>query len=96
MAFGVCYGTELLPKKIERTPLPQRSTAEQVHFPHILITFLFHYLCWVIEERYAPLLKEVGKELCLQMPIKILPMIGFPLKGKGGGKDGVKNSGRGD
>jgi hypothetical protein len=26
-----------------------RTTTDQVHFPHILITFLFHYLCWVVD-----------------------------------------------
>ena len=46
VVFGVCYGTELLPKKIEI--IHQRTIAEQVHFPHILITFLFYYLCWVV------------------------------------------------
>ena len=27
---------------------PQRTVSKQVHFPHILITFLFHYLWWVV------------------------------------------------
>lgn len=27
---------------------PQRTIAEQGHFPHILITFLFSYLCWMV------------------------------------------------
>jgi hypothetical protein len=27
---------------------PQRTIAEKVYFPHILITFLFHSLCWVV------------------------------------------------
>jgi hypothetical protein len=47
--FGVCYGAELLPKKIELTP--KEIITEQVHFPHILITFLFHYLCWLMGYR---------------------------------------------
>jgi hypothetical protein len=33
-------------KKIKLAP--QRTIAEQVHYPHILRTFLFHYLFWVV------------------------------------------------
>ena len=40
------YRTELLPKKIRAHP--QRTIAEQVDLPHILITFLFHYHFWVV------------------------------------------------
>jgi hypothetical protein len=44
--FGVCYRTRLLTKKIKITT--QRTIVKQVHFPHILITFLLHYLLWVV------------------------------------------------
>jgi hypothetical protein len=44
--FDVCYGTELL-RKIELAP--KVTIAEQVHFLHILITFIFPYLCWVVD-----------------------------------------------
>lgn len=46
--FGVCYGTELLTRL---SSPPQRTTAKQVHPPHILITLLFHYLWWVVGKR---------------------------------------------
>ena len=31
-----------------RSTRPQRTIAEQDRFPHILTTFLFYYLCWVV------------------------------------------------
>jgi hypothetical protein len=30
---------------------PKRAIVKQVHFPNILITFLFHYLFWVVGKR---------------------------------------------
>jgi hypothetical protein len=27
---------------------PQRNISKQVYFPRFLITFFFHYLCWVV------------------------------------------------
>jgi hypothetical protein len=42
---GVCYRTELLP---EIKLASKELLLKQVHFPHILITFLFHYLWWVV------------------------------------------------
>jgi hypothetical protein len=47
--FGVCYGTELLTKETKLAP--QRTIAEKVHLPHILTTFLFHCLSWVVGKR---------------------------------------------
>jgi hypothetical protein len=38
-------GIELLPKKIKL------ASKEQVRFSHILITFLFYNLCWVLGSR---------------------------------------------
>jgi hypothetical protein len=43
---------------------PQRTVAEQVHFPHILTTFLFHYLCWVVEERRGLILIRLNPYFC--------------------------------
>lgn len=42
----------LLPSSIWSIELaPKRTMAEQVHTPHILITFLFCYLYWVVGQR---------------------------------------------
>jgi hypothetical protein len=40
--------TELLTSWQRRWDLFQRTISKQVHFPHILITFLFPYLWWVV------------------------------------------------
>ena len=40
--------TELLTSWQSKWDLLQRTIAKQVHFSYILITFLFHYVCWVL------------------------------------------------
>jgi hypothetical protein len=61
VGFGVCFRTELLTKKIELTP--KSTIAQQVHFPHIPITFLFHCL-WlvVVKRRGCTFIKTVFKK----------------------------------
>ena len=44
----------------------QRTISKQVHFPYVLITFLFYYLWWVEGQRGGWTFIKVGwKKLCL-------------------------------
>jgi len=46
----------------QRFELPQRTISKQVHLPRILITFLFHHLCWVVGWRRGWTLIKAGWE----------------------------------
>jgi hypothetical protein len=47
--FGVCYGTELLTKKPKLSP--KEPLLNRFSSLRILMTFLFHYLWWVMGKR---------------------------------------------
>jgi hypothetical protein len=59
--FDVCYGTELLISWQWRLDLlPQRTISKQIYFPCALITFLFHYLSWVVGWRSSWILIKIS------------------------------------